>query len=79
VILDFKGVRGIGPAFADEVFRVFRLEHPNVHLIPVHTDEEVQKMIRRAEAARRCEAVPQPMDKSSTADSCFTEPWLAAA
>ena len=50
VMLDFKGVESIGPAFADEIFRVFRREHPSVHLIPVATNEEVQRMIRRAEA-----------------------------
>ena len=26
----------IGQAFADEVFRVFRREHPNVGIIPVN-------------------------------------------
>jgi anti-sigma regulatory factor (Ser/Thr protein kinase) len=52
VVLDFEGVRSIGQAFADEVFRVFAHEHPQVELIPVHATPEVQQMIRRAEAAR---------------------------
>lgn len=52
VVLDFDGIRSIGQAFADEVFRVFAREHPQVELIPVHATPEVQQMIRRAEAAR---------------------------
>lgn len=52
VVLDFGGVAGIGQAFADEIFRVFALAHPEIELIPVHAVPEVQQMIRRAEVAR---------------------------
>jgi anti-sigma regulatory factor (Ser/Thr protein kinase) len=45
VILDFRGVSGIGRAFADELFRVFPLEYPDVELIPVHTNPEVASVI----------------------------------
>jgi anti-sigma regulatory factor (Ser/Thr protein kinase) len=51
VILDFEGVKSVGPAFADEIFRVYKNEHPNVELIPSHESEEVKKMINRARAA----------------------------
>lgn len=51
VLLDFKRVTSIGPAFADEIFRVFRSTHPAVHLVVVNASDEVQKMIRRAESA----------------------------
>lgn len=51
VILDFRRVDGIGPAFADEIFRVFRSTHPAVHLVVMNASDEVQKMIRRAESA----------------------------
>ena len=50
-VLDFKGIESIGPAFADEVFRVFRATHPSVHLVVMNANDEVQKMIRRAESA----------------------------
>jgi len=50
VILDFAGVKMIGQAFADEIFRVFRNEHPDISLIPVNTVDEVKKMITRAES-----------------------------
>jgi anti-sigma regulatory factor (Ser/Thr protein kinase) len=51
VLLDFKGIDSIGPAFADEVFRVFRSTHPDVHLVVTNDNDEVRKMIRRAESA----------------------------
>lgn len=45
VVLDFKGVVLIGQAFADEVFRVFALAHPEVELIPLNANKEVRRMI----------------------------------
>lgn len=48
VVLDFKGVESIGQAFADEVFRVFSLEHPEVDLVEVNANDAVQRMIGRA-------------------------------
>jgi len=48
VVLNFEGVDSIGQAFADEVFRVFRLQHPNVELIPINANERVSQMITRA-------------------------------
>jgi len=50
VMLDFSGVHSIGQAFADEVFRVFRLRHPEVELIPFKANSEVRRMIARAES-----------------------------
>ncbi len=47
VILDFKGVVTVGQAFSDEVFRVFRESHPQVNLLYVNANEEVERMIRR--------------------------------
>lgn len=52
VILDFEDVTRIGQAFADEVFRVFANEHPNIELVPVHATPAVQQMIRRTEILR---------------------------
>lgn len=48
VYLDFSDVTDIGQAFADEIFRVFKNEHPSVRLIPVKASPEVQRMINRA-------------------------------
>lgn len=52
VVLDFAEVASIGQAFADEIFRVFANEHPEVELVPVHAAADVQQMIRRAEVLR---------------------------
>ena len=45
VVLDFKGVVLIGQAFADEVFRVFPLAHPEVELMSLNANKEVGQMI----------------------------------
>jgi anti-sigma regulatory factor (Ser/Thr protein kinase)/biotin operon repressor len=50
VVLDFKGVRGVGQAFADEVFRVWPSIHSHVTLIPVNMSRSVEFMVRRAQA-----------------------------
>ena len=47
VVLDFGGVSEIGPAFADEVFRVFTRSHPDVRLVPMNTEPAVEAMIRK--------------------------------
>jgi anti-sigma regulatory factor (Ser/Thr protein kinase) len=47
VILDFTDVTQIGPAFADEVFRIFSRKYPDVQLSYINTTEEVEKMIKR--------------------------------
>ena len=46
--LDFKGVDYIGQAFADEIFRVYRNDHPNIELIWTNTNQDVENMIKRA-------------------------------
>ncbi len=48
VTLDFKGVDSIGPAFADEVFRVFPSLHPAVAIHHENANEAVLRMIERA-------------------------------
>lgn len=48
VILDFEGVVEIGQAFADELFRVFVNNHPEVELVPVNMASEVERMVKRA-------------------------------
>jgi len=45
--LDFKDVAEIGPAFADEIFRVFRFSHPEIKIFALRTTPEVQKIIDR--------------------------------
>ncbi len=45
IILDFTNVTSIGQAFADEIFRVFQAQNPDVHLVPINMSEQIQKMI----------------------------------
>lgn len=48
VVVDFRGVDGIGQGFADEVFRVWQREHPNTKLLPVNMNESVQTLVEQA-------------------------------
>lgn len=48
VVLDFAGVRTVGQAFADEVFRVFSLKHPHVVIEPKNMNEFVRFMVDRS-------------------------------
>ena len=50
VILDFEKVPTIGQAFADQAFRVFAREHPNIRLVPINANSEVKRMILRAQS-----------------------------
>jgi anti-sigma regulatory factor (Ser/Thr protein kinase) len=47
VLLDFHGVEEIGPAFADEIFRVFRSAHPDIAIAAIRTEPNVREMIDR--------------------------------
>lgn len=52
VILDFDEVGEIGQAFADELFRVYVNEHPDVELIPANMSQQVERMWLRAVTPR---------------------------
>jgi hypothetical protein len=58
VILDFDKVPSIGQAFADETFRVFPREHPEVELYAINQNSEVKRMILRAEAGDMRDSSP---------------------
>lgn len=51
VMLDFHGVDTIGQAFADEIFRVFRNQNPQVRIVWMNANDEVEKRIRAAMTA----------------------------
>ena len=48
VIFDFDDVETIGQAFADEIFRVFKLQQPDMELIHLNANKQVTQMITRA-------------------------------
>ena len=47
--LDFSGVNEIGQGFADEVFRVFKNQHPNSKIIAINYNQDIMKMIKHVE------------------------------
>jgi len=56
IVLDFTDVPTVGQAFADEIFRVFANEHPNLSIIPIKANSEVSRMITRAQQVARLPA-----------------------
>lgn len=52
VIFDFTDVETIGQAFADEIFRVFANQHPQMELVPVRANSNVKRMIERAKSGK---------------------------
>lgn len=49
VLLDFSGVEEIGQAFADEIFRVWQREHPEVRLVALNTTPAIDSLITAAQ------------------------------
>lgn len=49
IILDFKDVESVGQAFVDEVFRVFKNEHPDININYFNANGEVESMIKRGQ------------------------------
>jgi STAS-like domain of unknown function (DUF4325) len=47
-ILDFFGVKKIGPAFADQIFRVFSSKHPDIRLLYTNANKQVEAVIQEA-------------------------------
>ena len=45
VYLDFQDVEEIGQAFADEIFRVYRNQYPEIRMVIAAANQSVQKMI----------------------------------
>lgn len=48
VLFDFDEVESVGQAFADEIFRVFKIQHPDMDILFLHANKQVQQMIARA-------------------------------
>lgn len=48
IILDFRGIDAVGQAFADEIFRIWKIKNPKVNIIFQNANENVQFMIKRA-------------------------------
>jgi anti-sigma regulatory factor (Ser/Thr protein kinase) len=48
VLLDFRGVDEIGQAFADEIFRVFANDHPDIEIFPMHANKDIMGIYQSA-------------------------------
>lgn len=48
VIFDFTEVKAVGQAFADEIFRVYAQRHPEITLMPINMEDDVERMIKKA-------------------------------
>lgn len=57
VVLDFKGIGTIGQAFADEIFRVFVSNYPEIEVEPINMGETVEFMVKRAKKSGQLELV----------------------
>ncbi|PIS04660.1 MAG: ArsR family transcriptional regulator [Candidatus Buchananbacteria bacterium CG10_big_fil_rev_8_21_14_0_10_42_9] len=51
IVLDFRGVKLVGQAFVDEVFRVFKNAHPHIEIHYLNANKEVKEMIERGKSA----------------------------
>jgi len=49
IIMDFDKVPTVGQAFADEIFRVFKMKYPDVKVIPKNMNKAVEFMVNRVE------------------------------
>ncbi|OPY71011.1 MAG: hypothetical protein A4E57_00012 [Syntrophorhabdaceae bacterium PtaU1.Bin034] len=65
VIFDFKEVEMIGQAFADEVFRVFANQHPQIEIVAINTNEEVKRMIDKARSVEDNEIGQTPLKQET--------------
>ena len=51
VVLDFEEVQQIGPAFADEIFHVYKGQHPEVHIAYMNVTPAIRRAIKDAVAS----------------------------
>lgn len=47
IMLDFKGIRSVGQAFVDEIFRVFKSSHPEIKIEYLNANDAIEFMIKR--------------------------------
>lgn len=49
ITFDFAGIDLIGQGFADEIFRVFAIAHPDIELEPINMSDTVKLLVNRAQ------------------------------
>lgn len=63
-IFDFTGVPKIGQAFADEIFRVYANEHPEIEMYFIGASREVDETIMRAKAGEAATQMDLPLKRA---------------
>ena len=48
VVLDFEKVQQIGPGFADEIFHIYKEQHPEVHIAYTNVTPAIRRAIKDA-------------------------------
>ena len=48
VVLDFRNIQTVGQSFVDEVFRVFKIKHPDIKIEYLNANDDVTFMIERS-------------------------------
>lgn len=48
VVMDYEKVPMVGQAFADEIYRVFKIKHPEIDIQDINMNESVKFMVERA-------------------------------
>ena len=46
VVIDFSGALWMGQGFAHQLFVVFTREHPDIQLLPINMNDDVNKMYK---------------------------------
>lgn len=49
ITLDFKGISSVGQGFVDEIFRVFKKDHPSIHIDYRNANKNILFMIQRSQ------------------------------
>ena len=52
IVLDFRGVKSIGQGFADEIFRVFSNQHPDITIKTENLSDILKTMIKHVQEVR---------------------------
>lgn len=50
ILLDFSGIATVGQGFADEIFRVYQNDNPDIQILPVNANADIERMIKRVVA-----------------------------
>ena len=51
VILDFDNVENIGRAFADEIFRVYVNNHPNIKVLTQNDNKAIRQLVSEIQSS----------------------------